>query len=218
MKQLVVAAGMPRSGSTWLYNAARILLESTGKFDIGAGWISDYNTFQHHDLVILKIHFFNQDIANNGTAVLYSYRDIRDALASFKRKFGVAPTIDLARRFLASDRDWRQRSHFIMRYEDMIREEEETILQLAQLFEITGVDAKSISERIKAMNYDTGNQKTPVYNLENLLHKNHITDGRHGSWEGHVPPSLVERIETEFADWLVANGYTLSKVSDSECG
>ncbi len=97
-----------------------------------------------------------------------------------------------------------------MRYEDMIPAEEEMILRLAQLFEIGSVDATRVSERIKTLNYDTGNRKNSVYNLENLLHKNHITDGRHGSWEGHVPPELVERIETEFAGWLEVNGYACS--------
>jgi hypothetical protein len=43
--------------------------------------------------------------------------------------------------------------------------------------------------------------------MENLLHKNHITDGRHGSWDGYVPEELVREIENEFCEWLQSNGY-----------
>ena len=126
MEKLIVTAGMPRSGSTLLYNTVRLLLERTGKLDIGAGWISDFNSFKNHDLVILKIHSYEPVIANNAAMILYSYRDIRDALASFKRKFGIEPTIDRARKFIVNDKNWREKSPFIMKYEDMIASQEET--------------------------------------------------------------------------------------------
>jgi len=207
MKKLMVTAGMPRSGSTWLYNAVRLLLEYTGKLDIGAGWISDFNSFKNHDVVILKIHYFEPVIANNATMILYSYRDIRDALASFKRKFGNEPSIEQARKFIHNDIQWREKASYIMKYEDMIAAQEETLRKIAGCLGITNANLMQIIEDITAMTYDKGEKRNDVYNMENLLHKNHITDGRHGSWDGYVPEELIAQIENEFREWLHCNGY-----------
>ena len=207
MKKLIVTAGMPRSGSTWLYNAVRLLLEYTGKLDIGAGWISDFNSFKNHDVVILKIHYFEPVIANNATMILYSYRDIRDALASFKRKFGNEPSIEQARKFIHNDKIWREKASFIMKYEDMIAAQEKTLEEIARFSGIIHADLKQVIRDINAMTYEKGEKRNDVYNMENLLHKNHITDGRHGSWDGYVPEDLITQIESEFKDWLQFNGY-----------
>ena len=206
MKKLIVTAGMPRSGSTWLYNTVRLLLERTGKLDIGAGWIGDFNSFKNHDVVILKIHYYEPVIANNAAMILYSYRDIRDALASFKRKFGNEPTIERARKFILNDKKWREKSPFIMKYETMIASQEETAERIARFLGITNVDCNRIIKDINTMSYEKG-EKNEVYNMENLLHKNHITDGRHGSWDSYVTKDLVNQIKNEFNDWLKSNGY-----------
>ena len=207
MKKLIATAGMPRSGSTWLYNTVRLLLERTGKLDIGAGWISDFYSFKNHDVVILKIHYYEPVIANNAAMILYSYRDIRDALASFKRKFGSEPTIERARNFIVNDKKWREKSPFIMKYEDMIASQEETAERIARFLGITSADCNRIIKDINTMTYEKGDKKNEVYNMENLLHKNHITDGRHGSWDSYVTKDLVNQIENEFNDWLKSNGY-----------
>lgn len=207
MKKLIVTAGMPRSGSTWLYNAVRLLLEYTGKLDIGAGWISDFNSFKNHDVVILKIHYFKPVIANNATMILYSYRDIRDALASFKRKFGNEPSIEQARKFIHNDNIWREKASFIMKYEDMIAAQEKTLEKITGFLGITNANLIQIIQDINNMTYEKGEKRNDLYNMENLLHKNHITDGRHGSWDGYVPKELIREIENEFNEWLQSNGY-----------
>ena len=156
MKKLIVTAGMPRSGSTWLYNAVRLLLEYTGKLDIGAGWISDFNSFKNHDVVILKIHYFKPVIANNATMILYSYRDIRDALASFKRKFGNEPSIEQARKFIHNDNIWREKASFIMKYEDMIAAQEKTLEKITGFLGITNANLIQIIQDINNMTYEKG--------------------------------------------------------------
>ena len=207
MKKLIVAAGMPRSGSTWLYNAVRLLLENTGLLDIGAGWIGDFNTFKNHDVVILKIHNYEPVIATNAALIFYSYRDVRDALASFKRKFGDEPSLAQARAFIENDTKWREKASFIMKYEEMIAAREKTLGDIARCLEITDANLAHIEQDIDTMNYARGGLKNDTYHLENLLHKNHITDGRHGSWKGCLSDGLVTQIETELKDWLLCNGY-----------
>ncbi|MGD9200473.1 MAG: sulfotransferase domain-containing protein [Chitinispirillia bacterium] len=209
MKKLIVTAGMPRSGSTWLYNAVRLLLKHNSSLDIGAGWIADFNSFMHHDVVILKIHNYEPQIANNAIRILYSFRDIRDVLASFKRKFGGKPSLEQAKMIIENDNKWREKALYIMKYEKMMEEQEMTLRKIAHYLgiEIKNGSCKQINRSIKNMSYTEGKLKNNTYNIENLLHKNHITDGRHGSWRDDLPTELVTKIEIELKEWLYSNGY-----------
>ncbi len=72
MKQLILSAGMPRSGSTWLYNAMRIMLKSDIGIDLGAGWIQDIEKFKDHDTILLKLHSYIPHLASKATFVAYS--------------------------------------------------------------------------------------------------------------------------------------------------
>ena len=49
--------------------------------------------------------------------------------------------------------------------------------------------------------------KSTEYDAVNLLHKGHVTDGRHGSWDSVVPEEFVAAIEKEFGGWMAAYGY-----------
>lgn len=207
MKKLIITAGMPRSGSTWLYNATRLLVESSGPFDIGAGWISDFDTFKHHDIVILKMHYFEPTFVKSASLILYSFRDIRDALASLKRKFNMEPSLKAAQHFIVNDKRWRSKASFIMRYEDMMESPDKILSQLARVLGVQRYNAGKIIDSIGTMNYTSGQHRNDTYNLENLLHRDHITDGRHGSWEGHVSQEIITQIEHECSEWLEQNGY-----------
>ncbi len=206
MKNLIVTAGMPRSGSTWLYNVIRLLMQETS-LDIGAGWIGDFNTFKDHDIVILKIHNFEEVIAKKATYIFYSFRDIRDALASFKRKFNSEPSIEQARTYINHDALWKKCAHYSMRYETMIESQKSTISEIASILQIPNPNIPEIIENIRSMTYGESTKTNGTYNLENLLHKGHITNGKHGSWYNDLPKELVIQIEEECSSWLQTNNY-----------
>ena len=115
--------------------------------------------------------------------------------------------IKKAKQYILSDKKWREKSSFNMRYEDMIVSQEETVNKIASLLGIVNIDSQKIVQEIKNMSYESGEKRNDMYNTENLLHKNHITDGRHGSWHGHIPEDLVKQIEEEFKEWLKDNNY-----------
>lgn len=202
--RIILSAGMPRSGSTWLFNAARLMLQAQG--EIASGWIDDWDSLPTRPVTLLKVHDYDAVLAHHASVILYSYRDIRDALASSRRKFNTEPTIELARQWLASDRQWRARATFAMRYESMRANPIETIERLALALGAT-IDPVSIAQQLDAIEY-LERQATPgAYDRETLLHPGHITDGRHGTWQDWLDPDLIDQIEDECADWLAANGY-----------
>jgi len=211
-KQIVVlSAGMQRSGSTWLYNATRLLLmESSLTRDItGYGWIGDLSTLLQKKIMLLKIHGFSQNILDLvlPEIILYSYRDLRDALASIKRIWKREPSMELANMLIQNDSQWRKHADFIMRYESMIENREGILLKLSNFLGIDDADIHGIIAKIDALRYEDSGGKKPQYHMENLLYEGHITDGRHGSWKGFLDEKLLDQIERKYREWFIQNNY-----------
>lgn len=208
MKKLILSAGMPRSGSTWLYNAMRILLRSTG-IDLGAGWIQDFNTFKDHDFVLMKIHNYEPVVVPKASFVAYSYRDLRDSLASMKRKFKVEPNIKLADEFIADDIKWRENASFVMKYEDFLKDPEKVVSELALAMQIPCEDPGALCKEINTLDYKSSGDRNSIYNKENLLHEGHITAGDHGSWKRDLDIELVKEVEEKYSEWFNKNNYSV---------
>lgn len=210
--KIILSAGMPRSGSTWLYNAARLLLGlKHPESDLSSGWVDDIDIIPKGKLLLLKIHTFDKIWLNRSSLILYSYRDVRDALASNKRKFGTEPTLHLAKRFIENDERWRSVSAYNLRYERIIAEPLIVLTELAEVLEISS-DCGIILEELNRLDYNDDGPKNDNYHMINLLHRNHITDGRHGSWRDTVDPYLLKDIELTYYEWFMKNGYSLSEV------
>jgi hypothetical protein len=205
--RIVLSAGMPRSGSTWLYNAARLLLSS--RDEPSCGWIDDWARLPVGRVMLIKVHAFDPFLARGAGIILYSYRDVRDALASSKRCFGVEPSVELARQWLDADRQWRARADFVMRYESMLADPRSVVGELARVVNISPIDPDEILEQLAQLDCRVAHTGAGGYDVETLLHPGHITDGRHGSWDGWLSPALLREIEDECADWLTANEYAV---------
>ena len=142
--------------------------------------------------------------------ILYSYRDLRDVLASIKRIWNHEPSMELADRLIHNDCQWRKHAHFIMRYESMIEDREGTLLKLSNFIGINdNSDIHEIMAKIYALKYEDPGDKKPLYHMENLLYKGHITDGRHGSWKGLLDKKLLDQIERKYREWFIQNNYPI---------
>lgn len=208
---LILSAGMQRSGSTWLYNATRLLLKnSSSTCDLfSCGWIGDLSILPEKRIMLIKIHDFNEHLLRLDLPkiVLYSFRDIRDALASSKRIWSQEPSMELADRLIHNDCQWRKYADFIMRYESMMNDQYATLCQLADILNIHDVTLQAIISQIEALRYENTGSRNPIYHMENLLHKGHITDGRHGSWKGVLDEKLLDQIERKYREWFIRNNY-----------
>jgi len=210
----ILSAGMQRSGSTWMYNATRLLLMHSPltREITGYGWIGDLSKLPMKKIMLLKIHWFSQNVLDLvlPEIILYSYRDLRDALASIKRIWNQEPSLELADRLIQSDQQWRSHAHFIMRYESMMSDKEGTLLALSDMLKINGDNKiQEILAEIDALRYENAGDKKPLYHMENLLYEGHITDGRHGSWKGIIDDALLEQIERKYRAWFIQNDYPL---------
>lgn len=74
---------MPRSGSTWLYNVARLVLER-GPDPVQAAWIAAYDPQDPAPVHLVKAHA-PADVAMNPDLILTTWRPIPDCLLSLVR-------------------------------------------------------------------------------------------------------------------------------------
>lgn len=211
-RELVLAAGMPRSGSTWFYNATRLSLAESGK-QTASGWIDDQLPLRRKSepTLLLKIHDYDPVLTRVAQRVIYSYRDIRDVLASMNRIWGRPPTLEVARTLVRRDQHWRAMATFQARYEDMIADRLAVLTALRAHLGLPEEGAEECLAQLERLTAPPGTSDTPTmsYAPDTLLHPGHVTNGRAGAWQAEVDPVVITEIEREFGWWLEDNGYSV---------
>lgn len=215
---LVLSAGMPRSGSTWLYNALRLMLVQRfpAPEDLVCGWVGDIGRLPTDAACrLLKIHEWDADLVAQADFVAWSYRDLRDAMASQHRKFGGALSLTFADYLVRQDARWLSRADHVMRYEDMLIDPQRELIRLSQALALPGVDPAALQQELDGLSYDSDGPRNGTYHERTLLHRDHRTDGRAGSWRNGMPVDLAQQIVTAHAGWFRARGYDTRDVDAS---
>lgn len=210
---LILAAGMPRSASTWLYNAVRLLISRLPGMDqqFSCGWIGDWRQIPRRRIMLIKVHDYHKQLVEQASCILYSYRDVRDAIASSLRKFGQPPTLEVADEYLSQYEKWTGVADFVMRYETMLEDRTGMVMQIARQLGIADTDPDGITAAIAELGYRSEGPRNRHYHTTNLFHAGHITDGRHGSWKGVLDEPLVRAIEERHKAWFEKCGYTIQQ-------
>jgi len=157
---------------------------------------------------LVKAHSYNDRLARKADLIVYSYRDIRDVLASLYRKFGDVPTVNRAKNILQHHQHWTGCADITFRYESLAQDTSKLLAtRIADHLGIADADVSAILIKLETLGYESQGPKNSEYHQVNHYHKGHITDGRHGSWEGWLEPELLHEIEDTFADWFDHHGY-----------
>lgn len=208
---LVLSAGMIRSASTWLYNVLRLILlsEPTVAGDFSCGWIGDLQKIPLKRHMLVKVHAYNQKLVDQARLVFYSYRDIRDALASNARKFGAKPSINLADNLISQHNKWVHVADFSMKYEEMLKDKKNLVSGIAAMLKIAVSDPEMVCRQIDEMSYESEGEKNDAYHQTNLFHRGHMTDGRYRSWKGVIDKELEKAIVDRHLEWFEKNNYPI---------
>lgn len=207
---------MPRSASTWLYNAVRLLSEQAGG-EVSAGWIEDLCAKAPpacEDLIV-KIHTADPKLAAQANFIFTSRRDLRDVGASIrdmgwaKSDKGILRQVAKARR---AHGFWSARADLDLDYRDMLTKPFELIGRIAAVLRIP-VDAAAVGEIDSVLNGLAADpsRMTEQHDALTLMHATHRFDGRAGSWRDRLSREAARRIEEEHRDWLSAFGYLTPK-------
>lgn len=205
--RIILIAGVPRSGSTWLYNVARMLLERVGP--VHGYWIDDYREAgspptPDDGTLLIKLHEFEQPLADAADVVLTSRRDLVEIAASADR-LGWAKTDDELTAFIDGvvwkHEAWRAVSAYELAFERLARDAESEVLAIAEIIgvQITPADAEAIARQVASQRFD-GDKGT--YDPRTLLHPRHIARAPHA-----LHNSQAALIRDRFARWQRTYGY-----------
>ena len=174
MRKLILIAGMKRSGSTWMYNAVRLMLKDAGK-DVYGSWIDDYDESNTAEFHVVKTHKWDKDLAEKADIVFTSRRDLIEVIDSMKR-FGIWKGNDDFVEMLIDYQLWYRCADYSMEYESIGWEGAIYDIE-AELFDAFSIDCINIQDvideidRLQPPEHDNVN----YYDTITLLHPNHIT-------------------------------------------
>lgn len=204
----IVVAGMRHSGSTALFNLIRLALDREG-----IAYTAGYSENAEHQqafaktgfLKLIKTHEFRDDIAHARCLVITTRRDLRDSVASAKRrKFPMLERlggdVEYAKYNRALHDIWLPHSDYVFVYERFMSAPIEQTRMLLEFLGLEQASAKELYKAVSALPTDEY-QKT-------LLSPTHITDPEHNkTYLDTLTPSVVAKINSDHALWLSRHGY-----------
>ena len=134
-RQVFVVAGVPRSGSTWVYNAIRLLCQKAGK-NLYSTWVSDYKPQEHDKYAVHLVKLHNrEDLSFEYTHLFTTHRDLTERLASILRMGWLQDDPDKIRAAANGHAKlhayWAALSDFEAQYDEIMNAPEVVLGQLA---------------------------------------------------------------------------------------
>lgn len=193
--KVILAAGMVRTGSTWLYNVLRYAYLNAGQRVYGC-YASDYVTETQADVHVVKIHNYDDELRRRADLIFTCWRDLRDVAASAVRKGWVtgdaADLVPYLRRILAMQYDaWEPCSDYEAMY-PMIADM--PLLAVRRLLARLDLDSR-FAEPILADLDKIGRIVQPGVNEETQLWPDHITDGGVGTYARTLSQEAIRAVE-----------------------
>lgn len=201
--RVIYADSMPRSGSTAIFNALRLLLLTDPDCDLQSGWVRDARNMPPANTYLIKTHGMNLIDSWRASKTVYSYRDPRVALVSLSRKFGSTPSMRLVRMWMADFAFAEKHADLLLRYDMAMRDLRGTVCTLADLVGVEA-DCQQIADRLSP---SPGGGDGP--DKLTLLHGEHATGTTEDEWRTALPSDLNAQIVDEFGPWLERYGYPL---------
>lgn len=203
---------MTRSGSTWLFNAVRQILKTSGAPDLAGGYGGQMKELLTHRTPIIKVHPFDAELAAMADVVLTAHRDLRDVAASMQRHYEIGFSTVLVNYWVRDHTRWAQCAAYDLHYENLLVDKLAEVKKIAAVLKLPSqileqLPYEAILREIEGEKFEKPFSESTAYDAVNLLHKGHITDGRHGSWKNVVPEDFLAAIEKEFRGWMSVHGY-----------
>jgi len=211
--RVILAAGMPRSGSTWQFNALRLLLESSGQ-GIYSFWIEDWDSekARYARTLLVKIHEISPVLAEASWRCFTCHRDLRDvavSAADLARADGYeVDIVPLTQETRKTHEFWCRESVLDTPYEQLVADPEAILKELAACIEIpiAEVEVQRLCQSLVSLSdgdVPSGYPHNPV----TLLHQQHFFNGTPGRHRGALDDAMEQRIIDENRTWMSENGY-----------
>ena len=207
---VIVVAGMRHSGSTALFNILRLLTQKAG-FDLFSCYSESLKFSElekiDSEVVLIKTHEIRDDIRMFANIVITSIRDLRDTVASGKRRqFSMLERAGGAVEYARYNReiydDWEGISNYQFDYNRFIDSPVEVVAEIQLLLGLSTMSAVEIYNEVASL-------PTDQYSLT-LLSPLHITDPkRKETFETTLTREEIQLVEENNADWFAKHGFSV---------
>ncbi|KAK9808857.1 hypothetical protein WJX72_005211 [[Myrmecia] bisecta] len=160
--QLIITAGPERSGSTWLFNAVRLLFKSA-KQPLDSYWLTQVTDEKladrhggqpggHH--VLIKTHrWSNAWTPSQADHVFLTHRDLRGVVASYQR---MGWAYDIPDTYVSEHQAWKGIANRDLAYEDIMSDPEGQLRALAtDLGLVEQVNLPDVLQQLRDLNSDS---------------------------------------------------------------
>lgn len=225
---LVVVCGMHRSGSTLVWQITRMLLDGRPGLTNPREFPLDQLKSAAQDpsqLVMVKLHYrpvmrLNM-FPNKNAKYIFTYRDVRDCVASMYRKGSAAyrrkvrqpeDAAAMATTEIRGEDFWLTRKdHWVGQYEKFRDGVPTLIRSLAMYLDVEVDDARvaEIAAEVAVEKQIARVAEMAKNGVDDDLRitSHHITDGRAGAWQETLTLAEAEAIEVVAAEWMLGHGY-----------
>lgn len=173
--RVVLIAGVPRSGSTWCYNAVRLVLTAAGE-DVEAGWCRDLEGEPRARWRVVKAHGPDEVSGLKPHLTFTTRRPLAECIASRQnmgwQSFGEEAVVEAARRQRALYAYWKARSDLEIDFGDICDKPHDAVGAVSGSLGVTGIDLAPVLLELS----DLRQPPAGSYDPETLLHPNHIND------------------------------------------
>ena len=207
MKPFCLCAGIPRSGSTWLFNVSRLIYIQHYS-NVYSCWVGDFIrlNMEKASVTVVKTHDFNnKNLLSYKPIILMSRRDLRDIVASHILKGWMEPrqAIKKLQWMVRVHQQYQPYINYEIEYADLLNKPLKLITDIAQILDLSCNPQQIYDATLTLKQADKGEQ----YNKQTLLHHQHHTRRVCGYYKEVLSPALIKNIETTFEDWLRKWGY-----------
>ncbi|KAK9862751.1 hypothetical protein WJX84_000236 [Apatococcus fuscideae] len=182
---LIIAAGPERSGSTWLFNAVRLLYEAAG-VPLDCYWMTHVTDRKLHQRgagqkgrsnILVKTHGWSDNWTPSAADhILLTHRHLAGVLASYHR---VGWAFDIPDSYVNEHQRWKAVAHHDFAFEDVVQQSEEELRKLAQRLDLLEqVDIQLVQSAIDALKPPASGPPDPVTKL----------------WPQHMSPEVSRQL------------------------
>lgn len=202
--RLILVAGLNRSGSTWLYNCIRLILQ-TQHDNVYSCWIKDYIASDPAGVHLVKIHEPDDNLTKRTDEIYTSRRDIREIAGSMMRMGWLEPAdiwsyLDAITNYVHPF--WFKNAKMEIDYSEI---NQATRLLVEKIGHSLGIHLDVLQSQAIC---DQLNQLRPSdqYDHTTQLHPNHISPNK-PDYKEQLGAEKIDQITDRYQDWLKRFGY-----------
>jgi hypothetical protein len=180
--------------------------------ELYACWVGEYDRERalKSDVVLIKLHKKNDELARKADTVITCHRDLRDVAASVVA-IGWASeecqVLDHVRSCRNYHDYWSPLSDLDLRYSDIVERPRAALASVLATLRVPS-DPSAIEEILGQLSATPNNRSgDSIHDHEYLTHANHRNDGTVGRWRTQLDGGLAEQITSQHSDWLIRLGY-----------